>query len=142
MALLLRIEIRLLLRKIEEAAEDVKGAERIDPQDGEVLLSSAQVAVANNRIDEHFNGVAVRRIRIASASPSQPAVPRPLRSGRFESNLVLETICSVEDSFDRGIDDLAAVHADTDFIADFKLPWGGVGLFRRGKIVRHIEAPY
>ncbi len=33
----------------------------------------------------------------------------------------------------------AAVHADADFVADFKLPWGLVGLFRHGRIVRHLD---
>jgi hypothetical protein len=54
------------------------------------------------------------------------------------SNLVLETVGRIEDGFDYGIYDLAAVHADPDFDADFKLPWGGIGLSRRGKSARHI----
>ena len=58
-----------------------------------------------------------------------------------ERNLVLETVGRIEDSFDYGIDDLAAVHGNADFVADFKLLlWGRVGLFRHGKIVRHRAA--
>jgi hypothetical protein len=51
-----------------------------------------------------------------------------------ERNLVLETIGRIEDSFDRGIDDLAPVHADTDFIADFKLPWVGLGFLGTARL--------
>jgi hypothetical protein len=38
-----------------------------------------------------------------------------------EINLVFETICRIEDGFDYGIDDFAAVHTDADFVADFEL---------------------
>jgi hypothetical protein len=31
------------------------------------------------------------------------------------------------------------VHGNSDFVADFKLPWDGVGLFRHRKIVRHLR---
>jgi hypothetical protein len=31
------------------------------------------------------------------------------------------------------------VHADSDFVTNFKLPWGAVGLFRHGRIVRHLD---
>jgi hypothetical protein len=38
-----------------------------------------------------------------------------------EINLVLETIGRVEDCFDNGVYDFAAVHADADVVADFEL---------------------
>jgi hypothetical protein len=40
----------------------------------------------------------------------------------------------VDDRLHDGIDDLAAVHADTDFIADFKLPWVGLGFLGTARL--------
>jgi hypothetical protein len=38
-----------------------------------------------------------------------------------EINLVLQSIGRVEDGFDDGVYDFAAMHADADFVADFGL---------------------
>jgi hypothetical protein len=44
---------------------------------------------------------------------------------------------AIEDCFDDGIDDLAAVHVDADFVANLKLAWELVGLFWHGGIVHN-----
>jgi hypothetical protein len=39
----------------------------------------------------------------------------------------------------RGVDNLPGVHVDADFVADPKLPWDWVGLFRHGEIVCYFQ---
>jgi tetratricopeptide (TPR) repeat protein len=51
-SLVLRIEIRLLLSKPEDAIEDAQNAERLDPNNIDIMLSVAQVRYAYNRNED------------------------------------------------------------------------------------------
>jgi tetratricopeptide (TPR) repeat protein len=51
-AVVLRVDARLLLKKIDEAVEDAETAERLDPEDASVPLAMAQALFALGRIDD------------------------------------------------------------------------------------------
>ncbi|MGB7436992.1 MAG: hypothetical protein WBR26_11580 [Candidatus Acidiferrum sp.] len=40
-----------------------------------------------------------------------------------EINLVSQSTRGIEDGYDCGIEDFAAVHLEADFVSDFELPW-------------------
>jgi tetratricopeptide (TPR) repeat protein len=52
MALVLRVDIRLLLKKTPEAIEDANSAERLNPEDSGVMLAVAQARFAADRIED------------------------------------------------------------------------------------------
>jgi hypothetical protein len=51
-------------------------------------------------------------------------------------NLIMQPVRAVDNGLDDGINDIAAVHGNFHAISDLELPWGRVGLFRHGGIVR------
>jgi hypothetical protein len=53
-----------------------------------------------------------------------------------EIDLKVQPVRALDNGLDDGINDFAAVHGDSDGVAYFELPWGWVGLFRHGGIVR------
>jgi tetratricopeptide (TPR) repeat protein len=52
MALILRADLRLMLKKMDDAVNDAEEAAKIDAQDPRVMLAIAQVRLASGRIDE------------------------------------------------------------------------------------------
>lgn len=57
-ALVLRADIRLILKKQEEAVKDAEDAEQIDADDPQVLLALAETAIASGRLED---GISVFR---------------------------------------------------------------------------------
>ncbi len=51
-------------------------------------------------------------------------------------NLVFHALSGFNNRRDGRVYDLSGMHVDLNFVADFVLAWGQVGLFRHGVIVR------
>jgi tetratricopeptide (TPR) repeat protein len=58
MALVQRVDIWLLLKKIDEAIKDAEEAQKLDAEDTQVMLAMAQVRIASGRVDD---GISVLR---------------------------------------------------------------------------------
>jgi tetratricopeptide (TPR) repeat protein len=58
MALVQRVDIRLMLRKIDEAVQDAEEAEKLDAENVAVMLGMAQARIASGRLDD---GISVLR---------------------------------------------------------------------------------
>jgi tetratricopeptide (TPR) repeat protein len=52
MALVLRVDIRLMLKKKDEAIKDAADAERLDPQDPQIMLAMAEAYIASDRRED------------------------------------------------------------------------------------------
>jgi tetratricopeptide (TPR) repeat protein len=57
-ALVWRVDIRLMLKKIDGAIKDAEAAEKLDAEDPQVMLAMAQVRLASGRVDD---GISVLR---------------------------------------------------------------------------------
>jgi tetratricopeptide (TPR) repeat protein len=51
-ALVLRVDVRLLLKKIDDAVKDAEKAERLNPEDSGVMIAVAQVWFASGRTED------------------------------------------------------------------------------------------
>ena len=57
-------------------------------------------------------------------------------------NLILRAIGGVDNRLDGCVYEFTRVHVDFDFVANRELPWGRVGLFLHGAIVRQSTRGY